>query len=116
MSTRSLSLRPLLPDWVHARRRPQARAERLGPPHWRDRGCRGVCARRHLRVMLPGGVSELGLGTAAYQRGVLVEDGAWHWARPGQAPPSIVLGYGSTSEPTIWRGIEILAEALQTIR
>ena len=30
---------------------------------------------------------------AAFERGVLVEDAAWHWARPGDAPPSIVLGY-----------------------
>ena len=89
----------------------QALARHLPESRWV-----GEAAGLHLHVMLPDGVSELELGAAAYQRGVLVEDGAWHWAHPGQAPPSIVLGYGSTSEPTIWRGIEILADALQTTR
>jgi len=76
----------------------------------------GEAAGLHLHVMLPDGVSELELGAAAYQRGILVEDGAWHWAHPRQAPPSVVLGYGSTSEPAIWRGIEILADALHATR
>jgi hypothetical protein len=42
---------------------------------------------------------------------VLVEDGAWHWAQPEKAPPSIVLGYGSLSEAVIHLGIAILAGA-----
>jgi GntR family transcriptional regulator/MocR family aminotransferase len=67
----------------------------------------------HLHVLLPAGVDELKLAAAAHDRGVLVEDGAWHWARPDTAPPSIVLGYGGVDESTIGRGIAILAEAMR---
>jgi hypothetical protein len=38
--------------------------------------------------------------------------GAWHWPRPGEAPPSIVLGYGGVSESAIRRGIAILGDAI----
>ena len=49
---------------------------------------------------------------AAYKRGVLVEPTAWHWAQPEQAPPSLVLGYGTAGAPAIRRGIALLREAL----
>jgi DNA-binding transcriptional MocR family regulator len=49
---------------------------------------------------------------AAYERGVLVDPGAWHWARREQAPPSLLLGYGAASAPAIRRGIAILRAAL----
>jgi GntR family transcriptional regulator/MocR family aminotransferase len=71
----------------------------------------GEAAGLHLHVLLPKGVNELEFAAEAYDRGVLVEDGAWHWAQPDKAPPSIVLGYGSLSEATIRRGIAILADA-----
>jgi GntR family transcriptional regulator / MocR family aminotransferase len=71
----------------------------------------GEAAGLHLHVLLPAGVDELEFAAEAYARGVLVEDGAWHWAQPEEAPPSIVLGYGSVGEATIRRGIAILAEA-----
>jgi len=63
-------------------------------------------------VLLPDGIDELDLAAAAYERGILVEDGAWHWARPEDAPPSIVLGYGSVGEPAVRRGVAILADAV----
>jgi len=66
----------------------------------------------HLHVRLPAGVDERALAIAAYERGVLIEPGAWHWAHPAEAPPSIVLGYGSQPEPALRRGITILAAAL----
>jgi GntR family transcriptional regulator/MocR family aminotransferase len=72
----------------------------------------GEAAGLHLQVRLPDGVDELELAAAAYERGVLVEDGAWHWWQPDQAPPSIVLGYGSVGEPAIRRGIAILADVM----
>jgi DNA-binding transcriptional MocR family regulator len=54
---------------------------------------------------------------AAYKRGVLVEPTAWHWAEPEQAPPSLVLGYGTASAPAIRRGIALLrATLLETSR
>ena len=77
---------------------------------------RGEAAGLHLHVMLPGDVDELELAADAYTRGVLVEDGAWHWARPEDAPPSIVLGYGATPEPAIRRGIAILGDAIGAAR
>jgi GntR family transcriptional regulator/MocR family aminotransferase len=76
----------------------------------------GEAAGLHLHVLLPAGVDELELGAAAYKRGVLVEDGAWHWARPGEAPPSIVLGYGGVGESAIRRGIEILGDSVRACR
>jgi GntR family transcriptional regulator/MocR family aminotransferase len=76
----------------------------------------GEAAGLHLHVALPDGVDELELAAAAYERGVLVEDGAWHWAQPDKAPPSIVLGYGSVGEPAIRRGIGILADAMRALR
>jgi GntR family transcriptional regulator/MocR family aminotransferase len=71
----------------------------------------GEAAGLHLHVLLPKGVNELEFAAEAFDRGVLVEDGAWHWAQPEKAPPSIVLGYGSLTEAVIRRGVAILADA-----
>jgi GntR family transcriptional regulator / MocR family aminotransferase len=79
--------------------------------HLPDVRPQGEAAGLHLHVLLPEGVNELEFAAEAYDRGVLVEDGAWHWAQPENAPPSIVLGYGSLSEAVIRRGIAILADA-----
>ena len=50
-----------------------------------------------------------------YERGVLVEDAAWHWARPGQAPPSLVLGYGALTESMSRNAIALIADALDAV-
>jgi GntR family transcriptional regulator / MocR family aminotransferase len=76
----------------------------------------GAAAGLHLHVTLPEGVDERAFARAAYERGVLVEDAAWHWARPEEAPPSIVLGYGTLVEPAIRQGIGVLVEALEDVR
>jgi GntR family transcriptional regulator / MocR family aminotransferase len=94
------------------RRRRDATLEALSE-HLPDARPQGEAAGLHLHVMLPDGVDELELAAAAYERGVLVEDGAWHWARPRVAPPSIVLGYGSVREPAIRRGIATLADGMR---
>jgi GntR family transcriptional regulator/MocR family aminotransferase len=44
----------------------------------------------------------------ARERGVFVEGAAWHWARPREAPPALVLGYGATGEAAIESGVEAL--------
>jgi GntR family transcriptional regulator / MocR family aminotransferase len=75
----------------------------------------GEAAGLHLHVRLPDWVDELELAARAFDRGALVEDGAWHWARPSQAPPSIVLGYGGAHESHIRRGIRIIADAYETL-
>lgn len=72
---------------------------------------RGVAAGLHLYIDLPDGCDERALVTRARARGVLVEGAAWHWARPRQAPPALVLGYGALSEEAIARGIAALGAA-----
>lgn len=76
----------------------------------------GAAAGLHLHVALPADVDEREVVVAAHRRGVLLEDAAWHWARPHEAPPSIVLGYGGAPEPTIRRGIVMLAAAVAEVR
>jgi GntR family transcriptional regulator/MocR family aminotransferase len=89
----------------------EALAKHLPEARWQ-----GEAAGLHLHVLLPDDVDELEFAARANERGVSVEDGAWHWASPDQAPPSIVLGYGSVSEAAIRRGIAILAEAMDASR
>jgi GntR family transcriptional regulator/MocR family aminotransferase len=81
--------------------------------HLPDARWQGEAAGLHLHVLLPNGIDELEFAAAASERGVLVEDGAWHWAHPSEAPPSIVLGYGGVAEPAIKRGIAILGRAMR---
>ncbi len=73
----------------------------------------GEAAGLHLYLTLPDYVDEQAVARAAYERGVLLELGAWHWAAPDRAPPSLVLGYGSTTETTIRRGIRVIADAIE---
>jgi GntR family transcriptional regulator / MocR family aminotransferase len=76
----------------------------------------GAAGGLHLYVTLPADVDERALARAAFERGVLIEDAAWHWAHPTQPPPSLVLGYGSVTEPAIHRALAIVAEAMDAIR
>lgn len=73
----------------------------------------GEAAGLHVYVALPEHVDEDALARAAYERGVLLELGAWHWAAPEHAPPSVVLGYGSVAEPTVRRAIAVIADAMR---
>jgi GntR family transcriptional regulator/MocR family aminotransferase len=85
----------------------EALAQLLPQARWQ-----GASAGLHLHVTLPDGVDQRALTSAAYERGVLVEPTAWHWAQPEQAPPSLVLGYGRASAPAIRRGIAVLHATL----
>jgi GntR family transcriptional regulator/MocR family aminotransferase len=83
-----------------ARHLPGARAE-------------GVDAGLHLYVRLPPGVDERTAVGIARWNGVRVEGSARHWASPEQAPPALVLGYGTLPEVTIERGLAVFGEALR---
>ena len=72
----------------------------------------GEAAGLHLYLTLPDHVDERAVARTAYERGVLLELGAWHWASPAP-PPSLVLGYGSATEPAIRRGITVIASAIE---
>jgi GntR family transcriptional regulator/MocR family aminotransferase len=70
--------------------------------------CRGAAAGLHVYLTLPSHVDEDALVRSAYDRGVGLERGAWHWA--GRPPaPSLVLGFGSVSEAAIRQGIDVIA-------
>ena len=73
----------------------------------------GAAAGLHLHVLLPAESDERAVTMDAYDEGLVVEDGAWHWADRRAAPPSLVLGYGALTEPAIRRAIETLARSLQ---
>jgi GntR family transcriptional regulator / MocR family aminotransferase len=76
----------------------------------------GAAAGLHLHVTLPDDVDMVRLAHVAAEHGVLVDDAAAHWADPTRAPPSLVLGYGQLSEPTIQRAIAVLATAMAASR
>ncbi len=87
-----------------------ALAELLPEARWR-----GPAAGLHLHVLLPTGLDERSLARAAYEFELLLEDAAWHWADPTQAPPSIVLGFGMLPEPSIRRNVSVLAELVERL-
>jgi GntR family transcriptional regulator/MocR family aminotransferase len=76
----------------------------------------GVAAGLHIYVKLPRWCDERRLVDSARERGVFVEGAAWHWAHPKSAPPALVLGYGTMSEPGIQRGLEILGSIYKSLR
>ena len=72
----------------------------------------GAAAGLHLYVTLAGDVDVRALRRAAYERGVLVEDAARHWADPADGASAIVVGYGSLPETSIRAALMTLREAL----
>ena len=79
--------------------------------HVPDARWQGEAAGLHLYLTLPDHVDEQRLGRAAYERGVLLELGSWHWAAP-DPPRSLVLGYGCANAETIRRGVRVIADAV----
>jgi GntR family transcriptional regulator/MocR family aminotransferase len=59
----------------------------------------GAAAGLHLHLALPREIDMRALTSTAYQRGMLLEDAAMHWADPAHAAPALVLGYGTLPEP-----------------
>jgi GntR family transcriptional regulator/MocR family aminotransferase len=81
-----------------------------------DTTWQGQAAGLHLHLLLPGDVDVPALTELALGHGLLLEDGAWHWADPPSAPPSVVLGYGTMPEAAVRRGIALLAQVLERTR
>jgi GntR family transcriptional regulator/MocR family aminotransferase len=75
----------------------------------------GASAGLHLHLTLDPDVDVAALAVAAYDRGVLIENAALHWADPGQAPPSLVLGYAALSKAAFRRALAELAAALADV-
>jgi GntR family transcriptional regulator / MocR family aminotransferase len=69
----------------------------------------GAAAGLHLFVLLPHDVCEHEVVAAAHERGIYVEGAARHWADPKQAPPAILIGYGTLHEDAIERNVAVLA-------
>ena len=84
--------------------------------HLPDTRWQGEAAGLHLHVLLPADVDPHSLAESALARGLLIENGSWHWADPGTAPPSVVVGYGGAPEAAIRRGIAVLGQALDALR
>jgi GntR family transcriptional regulator/MocR family aminotransferase len=68
-----------------------------------------VAAGLHMYVQLPEWCDEVRLVDAAHKRGLLIEGASWHWSVPAEAPPALVLGYGTIDEPSIRAGFKTLA-------
>jgi GntR family transcriptional regulator/MocR family aminotransferase len=72
----------------------------------------GEAAGLHVYATLPASTDVQALGLAAAARGLLIEDAAQHWARPQNAAPAIVFGYGSQSQASFQGALTILAQVL----
>jgi len=67
----------------------------------------------HLMITLPDTVDEPALLAAAARRGVGIEGLSLH-SYTGDCPPGLVMGYAYMPEPAIGRGVQLLAEALDS--
>jgi GntR family transcriptional regulator / MocR family aminotransferase len=63
-------------------------------------------------LSLPDGIAEPAVIAAAAERGIGIEGLSLH-SFTAKAPPTLVLGFASLSEPAISRGIRLLAEAIE---
>jgi GntR family transcriptional regulator / MocR family aminotransferase len=75
----------------------------------------GVAAGLHLFVRLPADCDERALARAARREGVRIERASRHWARPEEAPPAFVLGYGAVDEHTIRHAVATVGRAYRAL-
>lgn len=97
------------------RRRRSAMIDALGT-HMPDARLQGIAAGLHVVVHLPAATDEQRLAMAAQERGVSIHPLGWHRAISAPAQPGLVLGYANVNEASIGRGIEKIANALESIR
>jgi len=81
-----------------------------------EAGVCGIAAGLHATIRLPDGDDELAIRDAARRRGVaLTVMGDYRLAFRG-GPPTLLLGYARSSEPTIRAGVRELAAAIRAVR
>jgi GntR family transcriptional regulator/MocR family aminotransferase len=104
-------LRRVRPEY---RRRRDAALRALAT-HLPDAEPAGVAAGLHVFVRLPPGTDERALRHAARRDGVRIERAPRHWARPEDAPPGFVLGYGALNEAAIDRVVATIGCAYRSL-
>jgi GntR family transcriptional regulator / MocR family aminotransferase len=75
----------------------------------------GVAAGLHLYVRLPPDCPEADLVAAAHQQGVHIKGAARHWANPTQAPPALVIGYGTLPQTAIPHALATIGATYQAL-
>jgi GntR family transcriptional regulator / MocR family aminotransferase len=104
-------LRRVRPDY----RRRRDIALRALATHLPDAQPAGVAAGLHVFVRLPPGTDERALRHAVRRDGIRIERAARHWARPEEAPPGFVLGYGALDEAAIERVVATIGRAYRSL-
>jgi GntR family transcriptional regulator/MocR family aminotransferase len=84
--------------------------------HAPDLELRGLAAGFHVLVLLPNGVTEDAVVTAARERSVGVYGLRYHTFGEVRRPPALVMGFGNVTEGAIERGIATLAEVISGVR
>jgi GntR family transcriptional regulator/MocR family aminotransferase len=75
----------------------------------------GVSAGLHVLIWLPPDLTEAAVTSAALDRGLGVYGLTPYWVdHPG--PEGLVFGYGSLTEPAVLEGVDLLADAINSLR
>jgi GntR family transcriptional regulator/MocR family aminotransferase len=75
----------------------------------------GVSAGLHVMAWLPADVSESAVTQAARERGLGVYGLKPYWVQ-NSGPEGLVFGYGGLTEPAVVEGIDLLADAIASLR
>jgi GntR family transcriptional regulator/MocR family aminotransferase len=77
---------------------------------------RGIAAGLHATVRLPDGYDERAIRDEASRRGIAIDIMSQHRVSSLDGNPTLLLGYGRSSEPSIRAGIRELADAIRVTR
>jgi GntR family transcriptional regulator/MocR family aminotransferase len=75
----------------------------------------GVSAGLHVLIWLPPDLTEAAVTRAALDRGLGVYGLAPYWME-NAGPEGLVFGYGSLTEPAVLEGVDLLADAIKSLR